>query len=87
MSTCLCLTVEHAEREAEYRLVKTKFQSFQLVRALANHLMRLQDSEICEMCPKGTYSTIFTDEWPLGCTFCPSTSYQDEVGRKATSHE
>ena len=40
-----------------------------------------KDDDTCEVCPKGTYSTSFSDEWPLGCTFCASTSYQDEAGR------
>ncbi|CAE7571025.1 unnamed protein product, partial [Symbiodinium pilosum] len=40
-----------------------------------------EDSDQCEPCPKGTYSTQFSDQWPLGCTFCPSTSYQDQVGQ------
>ena len=38
-----------------------------------------KDSDQCEPCPKGTYSTQFSDQWPLGCTFCPSTSYQDQA--------
>jgi len=40
-----------------------------------------EDDDTCDQCPKGTYSTSFTDEWPLGCTFCASTSYQDEIGQ------
>ena len=39
-----------------------------------------EDSDGCEPCPKGTYSNRFSDQWPLGCTFCPSTSYQDQEG-------
>eukprot|EP00439_Symbiodinium_sp_Y106_P012060 s2756_g1.t2 len=42
-----------------------------------------EDSDGCEPCPKGTYSNRFSDQWPLGCTFCPSTSYQDQVGQTA----
>ncbi|CAJ1408226.1 unnamed protein product [Effrenium voratum] len=42
-----------------------------------------EDSDACEACPKGTYSTRFTTEWPLGCTFCASDSYQDQVGMTA----
>ncbi|CAE7463324.1 unnamed protein product [Symbiodinium natans] len=40
-----------------------------------------EDDDACLPCPKGTYSTQFSDQWPLGCTFCASTMYQDQVGQ------
>jgi hypothetical protein len=39
-----------------------------------------EDEDVCEDCVAGQYSSSSSDQWPLLCSCCDSSSYQDSTG-------